>query len=74
MSIISDSYSAVKYYKYDEYGKITTLGSSSFINEETYTGAISEGSNIQIVMRILSCFFANVNAQAHKPPQKAGIN
>ncbi len=46
MSIISDSYSAVKYYKYDEYGKITTLGSSSFINSETYTGAISEGSNI----------------------------
>ena len=46
MSIVSDSYSAVKYYKYDEYGKITTLGSSSFINSETYTGAISEGSNI----------------------------
>jgi len=46
MSILSDSFSAVKYYKYNEYGKQTTQGNSSFINDNTYTGAVAEGDNI----------------------------
>ena len=50
MSIISDTYSPVKYYSYDEYGKQTSAGSSSFINNKTYTGAVSEGGNVFYMM------------------------
>ena len=46
MSILDENFSAKKYYKYNEYGKQTTLGSSSFINDNTYTGAVYEGNNI----------------------------
>ena len=50
MSILSDTYVAVKYYKYNEYGKQTAAGYSSFTNSETYTGAVAEGSNIHIIL------------------------
>jgi len=70
MSIVSSTFVPVKYYTYNEYGKIGVSGYSSFINSETYTGAVLEGGNIQVALWILSLLFANVNAQAHKPPQK----
>ena len=56
MSIVSESYSAVKYYKYNEHGKMTTEGLSTFKNSETYTGAVAEGSNVQVAMRMQSHF------------------
>ena len=46
MSILSDTYGAVKYYEYNEYGKQVTRGNSSFINDMTYTGAVTEGGNV----------------------------
>ena len=70
MSIVSESYSAVKYYKYNEYGKMTTEGLSTFKNSETYTGAVVEGRQYSSCDADAKLLFANVNAQAHKPPQK----
>ena len=72
MSIVSESYSAVKYYKYNEYGKMTTEGLSTFKNSETYTGAVVEGRQYSSCDADAKLLFANVNAQAHKPPQKDG--
>ena len=46
MSIVSSTFVPVKYYTYNEYGKIGVSGYSSFINSETYTGAVLEGGNI----------------------------
>jgi len=40
MSIVSSTFVPVKYYTYNEYGKIGVSGYSSIINSETYTGAV----------------------------------
>ena len=46
MAIIDETYTAKKYYKYNEFGKEVELGAADSKNDNTFTGAVSEGGNL----------------------------
>ena len=45
-AIIDESFTAKKYYEYTDFGMATVHGDGNFINDNTFTNAISEGDDI----------------------------